>query len=102
MKRKRTSVRAEKKFFKNLAGSNYLPYVLCFTAIGIFFVLIRMKGIEQHYKYSEISKKIENANFDNKELKAKKARSLSVKNLRKIARRNNLKQPSQKQIIVVP
>ncbi|MDA9793171.1 hypothetical protein N9B72_01175 [Bacteriovoracaceae bacterium] len=61
-----------------------------------------MKGVEQQYKYNEISQKIERVTFDNKELKARKAKLLSVKNLRKYAKQYNLKSPSQKQIIVLP
>lgn len=61
-----------------------------------------MKGVEQQYKYNEIAQKIEKVTFDNKDLKARKARLLSVKNLRRFAKKYDLKEPSQKQIIVMP
>lgn len=85
-----------------IGSSNYLPYILTFASIGIMFVLIRMKGIEQQYKFNELNQKIDRVTFDNKDLKARKARLLSVKNLRKIANQYELQEPTQKQIIVMP
>lgn len=87
---------------KNILKSNYLPHVLVFASIAILFVLVRMKGIEQHYQFNEITRKIDEVTFQNKSLKAKKAEVLSINNIRKIAKKYGLKEPSQKQIIVVP
>jgi hypothetical protein len=61
-----------------------------------------MKGVELDYKITAVNKDIEKVVLDNKELKAKKARLLSVKRLRKLASKYDLKQPKQKQIIVLP
>lgn len=102
MKKRKNTKSSKSKIIENLFGSNYLPYILTFAAIGIMFVLIRMKGVEQQYKYNEIAQKIEKVTFDNKDLKARKARLLSVKNLRRFAKKYDLKEPSQKQIIVMP
>lgn len=61
-----------------------------------------MKGVELDYKITSVNKDIEKVVLDNKELKAKKARLLSVKRLRTLASKYDLKQPKQKQIIVLP
>lgn len=70
--------------------------------LGLLFVLFRMKGVELDYKITSVNKDIDKVVLDNKELKAKKARLLSVKRLRKLASKYDLKQPKQKQIIVLP
>jgi hypothetical protein len=79
-----------------------LPIVLSLVVITILFVLFRMKGVEMNYQLSSISKDIEKVKVEGKELKAKKAKLLSVNNLRKMARSYKLQQPKQKQIIVIP
>ena len=48
------------------------------------------------------NKKIEQVQLEGKELKAKKARLLSVKRLRGLAKKYNLSRPKQDQIIVIP
>ena len=65
-------------------------------------VLFRMKSLELDYKISAKSKSINKVLIKNKEFKANKAKLLSTKNLRKMAKRHKLKGPSQKQIIVIP
>ena len=87
---------------KYLLSSQALPFVITFTCLGLFFVLIRMKGIEQDYQYHEVSKAINQSKTENKELKAEKARMLSVKNLRTFAKKFNLKEPDEKQIVIIP
>ncbi|OIQ18446.1 MAG: hypothetical protein BM556_09325 [Bacteriovorax sp. MedPE-SWde] len=79
-----------------------LPIVLSLVLITILFVLFRMKGVEMNYQLSSISKDIEKVKVEGKELKAKKAKLLSVNNLRKMAKSYKLQQPKQKQIIVIP
>ena len=79
-----------------------LPFTLVLTILCILFVLFRMKAIEQDYKYTHVQKRIEKEAIENKELKAQKARLLSVKNLKKMARRYKMKEPTNKQIIVIP
>tara|TARA_Y100000780_G_scaffold232593_1_gene268195 strand:+ start:50523 stop:50735 length:213 start_codon:yes stop_codon:yes gene_type:complete len=70
--------------------------------MGILFVLIRMKGIEQDYKFNEVAKTLKIKQIENKELKADRARMLSVKNLKGFAKRFNLKEPDEKHIIIIP
>lgn len=85
-----------------LFSNNVFPFVLTFFIMGLLFVLFRMKGVELDYKISSVNKDIEKVILNNKELKAKKAKLLSVKRLRKLAAKYQLKQPKQKQIIVLP
>ncbi len=88
---------------KNIIFSNQVfPFVLTFFVLGLLFVLFRMKGVELDYKITSVNKDIERVTLDNKELKAKKARLLSVKRLRTMASKYGLNQPRQKQIIVLP
>lgn len=85
-----------------LFSSQGLPLSLAFIVISILFVLFRMKGVELDYKVNEVNSKIEKKLLENKELKARKAKLLSTKNLRQMAISHQLKQPTQKQIIIVP
>lgn len=105
-KRKSTRQRQEneiKTFFgKYVFTSQTLPFVFFFSILGIFFVLIRMKGIEQDYKFNEIAKTLKVKKIENKELKADRARLLSVKHLKGFAKKFNLKEPDEKHIIVIP
>lgn len=87
---------------KNLVKSQVFPLLICFSILGILFVLIRMKGIEQDYKFNEIVKNIKAESNDNKALKANKARLLSVKKLKSFANKHNLKEPDEKHIILIP
>ncbi|MEE3078407.1 MAG: hypothetical protein VX341_03645 [Bdellovibrionota bacterium] len=79
-----------------------LPIFLSLIIITVLFVLFRMKTVEMNYKIASIKKDIEKVKIEGKELKAKKAKHLSVKNLRKLARTYNLRQPRKNQIIVIP
>ena len=79
-----------------------LPLTLLITIIAITTVTYRMRGLEQRYKLNTIESKIEKVQLENKELKAKKAKALSIKNIRKIAKQYKLKAPKQKQIIIIP
>ncbi len=91
------------KGLKTFIFSNQVfPFVLTFFVLGLLFVLFRMKGVELDYKITSVNKDIQRVTLDNKELKAKKARLLSVKRLRKMANKYDLKQPKQNQIIVLP
>lgn len=90
------------KLKETFFSSQGLPLSLAFITISILFVLFRMKGVELDYKVNEVDSKIEKSQLENKELKAKKAKLLSTKNLRHMASKHNLKQPTRKQIIVVP
>lgn len=79
-----------------------MPLVLSFAVLGILFVLIRMKGVEQDYRFNTVLKKIQTVEDENKELKAKKASILSVKRLRSFAKKYKLKEPDEKHIIIIP
>ena len=87
---------------KVFLSSQGFPIFLTFTVLAILFVLFRMKGVEQNYKITSISKDIEEVVLEGKELKAKKARMLSVKKLRSLAQKYDLAQPKESQIIVIP
>ncbi|OUR92997.1 hypothetical protein A9Q84_21070 [Halobacteriovorax marinus] len=89
-------------FKKVFLSSQGMPIMLTLSVLGILFVLFRMKGIELNYKISTMNKDIDKVALESKELKAKKARLLSVKNLRKMASKYDLKQPKQTQVIVIP
>lgn len=91
-----------KKLVTKFKDSRFLPAFFIFTIIGALFVLTRMKGIEQDYKYNELAKRLDIQKIQNKELKAKKARELSVKNLKAYAKKFKLQEPDEKHIIVVP
>ncbi|MBC77321.1 MAG: hypothetical protein CME64_15050 [Halobacteriovoraceae bacterium] len=105
-KRRKTSKREENEiklfFSKYIFTSQTLPFIFVFSVMGILFVLIRMKGIEQDYKFNEVAKTLKIKQIENKELKADRARMLSVKNLKGFAKRFNLKEPDEKHIIIIP
>ena len=61
-----------------------------------------MKSVEQDYLISQKRKEIKKVNDLNKALKADRAKALSTKNLSRIAKSHKMKEPSQKQIILVP
>lgn len=79
-----------------------MPLIFVFSVIGIMYVLIRMKGIEQDYTYNDIDKRVKIQKIQNKELKAKKARELSMKKLKAFAKKFELNEPDEKRIIVIP
>ncbi|MEI8345934.1 MAG: hypothetical protein WCG27_00595 [Pseudomonadota bacterium] len=61
-----------------------------------------MKIVELDYKMIGIKNSIDKALEDSKELRAQKAKLLSVNNLRQMAKTHDLNQPKQEQIIVIP
>lgn len=83
-------------------NSHTLPLIFTISVLGIFFVLIRMKGVEQDYQYNDLAKKITLQKTENKELKAKRARELSVKNLKAYADKYELNEPDEKHVIIIP
>lgn len=83
-------------------NSKILSHVISFSTLGILFVLIRMKGVEQDYKFNDLTKKIQMATIEDKELRAEKANLLSINNLRRFAIKFNLKEPDEKHIVIVP
>ena len=82
-------------------SSDGLPIFLSLVVISLLFVLFRMKSVELDYRLTEIDGKTKTISSENKELKARRARMLSVKNLRTMANKHNLSEPGQSQIIVI-
>ena len=82
-------------------SSQILPLILAFFTLAILFVLFRMKGVELDYRISDINKDIKRVSLENKELKAEKAKLLSTKRLRRLAKKYDLSLPAQEQIIII-
>ncbi len=85
-----------------LFSSQGLPIFLTAFVLGILFVLFRMQGIELDYEFVDVKKRIDRANLESKTLNAQKARALSVKSLRMLAKKYRLSEPKDNQIIVIP
>ena len=68
--KKRVAKKKKRVNLREFLKSNYLPYLFVLTSIGMLFVLLRMKGVEQQYKFNEINKEIKRVTFKNKELRA--------------------------------
>ena len=83
-------------------SSQGMPLIMTLTIIAILFVLFRMKGVEADYNLNTVNTQIEKATLENKELKAKKAKLLSVGRLKRLAEKHKFSDPKQTQIIVVP
>lgn len=88
--------------FHAAASSSVLPIILTLLVLSLLTVLFRMKRIELDYKFYEVGQQIEQAQFENKELRAQKANLLSIKNLSQLAKKFELERPQEKQIILVP
>lgn len=97
-KKAKKIIKAKKSFFE----PKHIVYLLIFVSLSVGFVYSRMRGVELQYQVNKIVKKIENEVQTNKKLKAQKADLMSVRNLKKIASKFDLKEPTQKQIIVIP
>lgn len=97
MARKR-KITKKKSFFE----PKHIVYLIIFASLSVGFVYSRMRGVELQYQVNKLVKQIENESQTNKKLKAQKADLMSVRNLKKIASKYKLKEPTQKQIIVIP
>lgn len=92
-----------KNFFnKYILTSQTMPLIFVLSTIGILFVLIRMKGIEQDYKFNELTKQIKIQRIENKEIKAQRARMLSINKLKAYSKQFKLEEPDEKHIIIIP
>jgi cell division protein FtsL len=103
--RSKSQIKNESFFTKIRSAifSSYgFPIIISLSFIAIMFVVFRMKSIELDYKITEVNKSIKMSDEENKELKAKRAQLMSIKNLTKLAKRYNLKEARQKQIIIIP
>lgn len=101
-KEKNIKFNIKERLWGLVTSSQGLPVVLALTTLAILFVLFRMKAVEQNYTLISLNKEIENHEQVGKELKARKARMLSVKNLKDIANRHNLREPTSEQLIIIP
>lgn len=90
------------KVIETLFNPSALPFTLTFSCMAVLFVAIRMKSIEQAYQLDGLDRAIDKAVVYNKELKAQRARMLSVRRLREYAEKYNLKEPGPEQIILIP
>ncbi len=104
--RRRVSVKRKPNHWEQIKtvifSTKGFPIVMTLSMIGVLFILFRMKGVELDYKLTELNKEIKVIEVDGKELKARKAHQLSVPNLRKLAKKYNLKSPTSKQVVVIP
>ena len=85
-----------------LKKGNNIGILVFFLFTCLLAVVFRMKSVEQDYQLSEKRKEVRKLREVNKALKADRARSLSTKNLSRLAKLHKMKEPSQKQIILVP
>jgi hypothetical protein len=90
------------RLFEFLFNPKSLPFTLSFTTLAVLFIAFRMKGIEQAYSLNKLNHEIDRSVIQNKELKAKRAREMSVPKLREYAAKYDLKEPGPEQIILIP
>ncbi len=100
--RKKGTFKFNNRLLEFLFNLKALPFTLTFTTLAVLFVGFRMKGIEQTYLISSIESDIHKATIRNKELKAQRAREMSVPRLREFAVKYDLKEPGPEQIILIP
>lgn len=100
--RKKGTLKFNNRLMEFLFNPQALPFTLTFTTLAILFVGFRMKGIEQAYLLNNIESDIQKATIKNKELKAIRAREMSVPRLREFAVKYDLKEPGPEQIILIP
>ena len=100
--RKKGTFKFNNRLMDFLFNPKALPFTLTFTTLAILFVGFRMKGIEQAYLLNTIEQNIDKASIKNKELKAQRAREMSVPRLREFAVKYDLKEPGPEQIILIP
>jgi hypothetical protein len=100
--RRKDTLKPNNKLIYFLFNPRALPFTLTFTTLAVLFVGFRMKGIEQAYLLNSIKQDIHKATIRNKELKAQRAREMSVPKLREFAAKYDLKEPGPEQIILIP
>ncbi len=102
LRNKKTASWKDNKILQALFAPRVLPFTLTLTCMAVLFVTIRMKSVEQAYQLDSLETSLSKAVVQNKELKAQRARLLSVQRLRDLAERFNLKEPGPEQIILIP
>ena len=100
--RKKGTFKFNNRLLEFLFNPQALPFTLTFTTLAVLFVGFRMKGIEQAYLVNNIEQDIYKSTIRNKELKAQRAREMSVPRLREFALKYDLKEPGPEQIILIP
>jgi hypothetical protein len=100
--RKKSTFKFNNRVLEFFFNPRALPYTVTFITLAVLFVGFRMKGIEQAYELNNLQSSIEKAIIKNKELKAHRAREMSVPKLREFAVRYDLKEPGPEQIIFIP
>lgn len=100
--RKKGKFKFNNRLMEFLFNPKALPFTLTFTTLAILFVGFRMRGIEQAYQLNNIDADIQKATIQNKELKAQRAKEMSVPRLREFASKYDLKEPGPEQIILIP
>ena len=100
--RKKGTLKFNNRLMEFLFNPQALPFTLTLTTLAVLFVGFRMKGIEQAYSLNNIESDIQKATIRNKELKAQRAREMSVPRLRELAAKYDLKEPGPEQIILIP
>jgi hypothetical protein len=100
--RKKGKFKFNNRLMEFLFNPQALPFTLTFTTLAVLFVAFRMKGIEQAYSLNNINSDTQKATIQNKELKAQRAREMSVPRLREFAVKYGLKEPGPEQIILIP
>lgn len=102
LRKKGIKLKFNNRLLEFLFNPQALPFTLTFTTLAVLFVAFRMKGIEQAYSLGHINNDFQKATISNKELKAQRAREMSVPKLREFASRYGLKEPGPEQIILIP
>jgi hypothetical protein len=102
LRKKGSKLKFNNRLIEFLFNPKALPFTLTFTTLAVLFVAFRMKGIEQAYSLNTLNQQIDRAVINNKELKAQRAREMSVPKLREYASRYGLKEPGPEQIILIP
>lgn len=102
LRKKGTKFKFQNRLLQFLFNPKALPFTLTFTTLAVLFVAFRMKGIEQAYSLNNLEAEIRKSTIVNKELKAQRAREMSVPKLREFASKYGLKEPGPEQIILVP
>lgn len=100
--RKKGTLKFNNRLLEFLFNPTALPFTLTLTTLAVLFVGFRMKGIEQAYLLNNIESDTHKATIRNKELKAQRAREMSVPRLREFAVKYDLKEPGPEQIILIP
>lgn len=87
---------------KSLFTSRFIPLIACFLLLGLAYVIVRMKNVEQDYALHQL--RLETSRLEKKlrTLKTEQAKLLSVQNLRQWSKENNLVVPGPERMLVIP